>query len=322
MKTNNLLLKSSQSLHILHSSSHKMEIENVGYWGPRTASEDWCEPNYVYSHYIAEFWNVLSSIPIVFVGLWVVYNALKYKYHTRFLIPGIFMAFIGVGSIWFHGTLKYEGQVVDELSMIYAMVCYLYVLIEDRPKIKYKWLPYALVLYCIAFTLTYAFLPQYFVYFVLTFIAGSALSMYWSYRFVQIETDPRLIRQYWVCFFVWTGAFFLCWLPDKLFCSTVGWMNLHAIFHLCSAMCPMSILMYICRCHYQFDLARRTGLIVDEDGNVVTAPSSLLKVIVDEDSEKSSASAMTELAFPTYKFVKVGPQSFLPYVHLRRKDHA
>lgn len=63
------------------------------------------------------------------MGLWVVYNAIKYKYKTRFLVPGFFMASIGLGSIWFHGTLMYEGQVLDELSMIYAMVCYL---VSDR----------------------------------------------------------------------------------------------------------------------------------------------------------------------------------------------
>ena len=37
-----------------------------GWWGP--ADTDWCEPNYLRSHYIAEFWNVLSSIPIATFG--------------------------------------------------------------------------------------------------------------------------------------------------------------------------------------------------------------------------------------------------------------
>ncbi len=34
----------------------------MGFWGPRTASVDWCEPNYVHTFWIAEFWNTLSSV--------------------------------------------------------------------------------------------------------------------------------------------------------------------------------------------------------------------------------------------------------------------
>lgn len=86
-------------------------------------------------------------------------------------------------------------------------------------------------------------------------------------------------------------------------------------------MCPMSILMYICRCHYQFDLARRTGLIVDHNGSVVTAPNSLLKVLVVDGKQEEDNESAT-IAFPTYKFVKVGRQVILPYVHLRRKEDA
>ena len=40
-----------------------------GWWGPATADTDWCEPNYLWTHYIAEFWNTLSSIPIATFAL-------------------------------------------------------------------------------------------------------------------------------------------------------------------------------------------------------------------------------------------------------------
>lgn len=35
--------------------------DNHGYWGPPTASNDFCEENYVVTYYIAEFWNVITS---------------------------------------------------------------------------------------------------------------------------------------------------------------------------------------------------------------------------------------------------------------------
>ncbi|RUS17275.1 hypothetical protein BC937DRAFT_90170, partial [Endogone sp. FLAS-F59071] len=31
-----------------------------GYWGKVTSSVDWCEINYEFSYYIAEFWNTIS----------------------------------------------------------------------------------------------------------------------------------------------------------------------------------------------------------------------------------------------------------------------
>ncbi len=40
----------------------------VGFWSPATANHDFCEKNYVYTYYIAEFWNTLSALLIVYVG--------------------------------------------------------------------------------------------------------------------------------------------------------------------------------------------------------------------------------------------------------------
>ena len=46
-----------------------MSSSSQGYWGIATSDMDFCETNYEVSHYVAEFWNTLSSIPIVLVGL-------------------------------------------------------------------------------------------------------------------------------------------------------------------------------------------------------------------------------------------------------------
>jgi|AntRauMFilla1563_2_1112583.scaffolds.fasta_scaffold323578_1 hypothetical protein len=41
----------------------------MGYWGPITSNYDWCEENYVWTQYIAEFFNTLSSIPVALAGV-------------------------------------------------------------------------------------------------------------------------------------------------------------------------------------------------------------------------------------------------------------
>jgi len=40
-----------------------------GYWGPPTATMDWCERNYLVTPYAAEFFNSLTSLFIAVAGL-------------------------------------------------------------------------------------------------------------------------------------------------------------------------------------------------------------------------------------------------------------
>ncbi|GBB95484.1 hypothetical protein RclHR1_25470001 [Rhizophagus clarus] len=39
----------------------------VGFWG-EPSSTDWCEQNYEVTYYIAEFFNTISSLCLVFMG--------------------------------------------------------------------------------------------------------------------------------------------------------------------------------------------------------------------------------------------------------------
>ncbi|KAF8307453.1 alkaline phytoceramidase [Clavulina sp. PMI_390] len=107
----------------------------TGWLGDHTASIDWCEDNYVITDYIAEFWNTLSNIPFVFLGVYGAYRALSndLPHKSRFALMHAFIAVIGIGSSIFHLTLKWYAQVVlDELPMIFSASTSLYVLLVSR----------------------------------------------------------------------------------------------------------------------------------------------------------------------------------------------
>lgn len=91
-----------------------------GFWSPRTASVDWCEDNYVYSKYVAEMWNTVSSVPIAAMGMYGLYRGLKDGTERRFMLCFTLLVIVGLGSVGFHGTLLYTGQVLDEIPSEYA----------------------------------------------------------------------------------------------------------------------------------------------------------------------------------------------------------
>ncbi|KAI8070258.1 ceramidase [Thamnidium elegans] len=105
--------------------------DNEGYWGPVTSSVDWCEENYRYSWYIAEFWNTVSSLAMIILGLMGVglhFKSLGWKLSTGYL----FIVLVGIGSVLFHATLQYQHQMWDELPMIWTACYMLWLLLQEH----------------------------------------------------------------------------------------------------------------------------------------------------------------------------------------------
>ena len=105
-------------------------VEEVrGFWGPPTSSIDWCERNYEVTYFIAEFWNTVSNLAFIIPPLVVAYQ-LRGKVDGVYLASLIYMAFTGMGSFAFHGTLLYSMQLWDELSMVWSGLFILYLIIK------------------------------------------------------------------------------------------------------------------------------------------------------------------------------------------------
>lgn len=132
-----------------------------GYWS-QSATIDWCESNYVLSHYIAEFWNTISNLAFIIPQL-VQYIALsKYKcVEPAFRTAYLGLVLVGIGSLCFHLTLSRTMQMFDETSMILVALQGFYLLCIIRfPKINKKFLAFSLIFYGLAFLGLYIFLVE------------------------------------------------------------------------------------------------------------------------------------------------------------------
>lgn len=91
-----------------------------GFWDPVTSTIDWCELNYHYSIYIAEFCNTMTNIPGLIANAYLAYMTYQSGVPTRYAMGYVSGMMIGLGSTGFHSTLKWTWQLLDEFPMVRA----------------------------------------------------------------------------------------------------------------------------------------------------------------------------------------------------------
>jgi len=197
-------------------------FDQPGYWGPVTASIDWCEPNYVVSPYIAEFWNTISNLGLILLPLFSLYHAVRHRFETRMILGCVTTLMVGLGSALFHGTLLFSCQLGDELPMLWAVLVTLYSLIESKPHIQYPWLPYAMTAFGTLWTVLAPWSHRHYpLAFEVTFITLEGCCAYLVMPMIR-STKSRTTK---LLFFVgFAGTFAIaasCWLLDNWLCSTI-----------------------------------------------------------------------------------------------------
>jgi dihydroceramidase len=232
------LLWEEQSGVAVHQSRTK--IGQIGYWGNPTANIDWCEDNYAVSPYVAEFWNAMSSLSFIVTSAVGVYLTLKYELETRFLFCFGSIFVMGWGSVLFHSTLLRATQILDEIPMVLSGLTFMYVIKcmqdqeldeEQRKKHSLQW---GILLSSIGaiFTGVYLLVPDNptFVHgafvVVVCYVTAESFRMY-----VNCANHPeaRWVMELASLSFV-SGC--LLWLIEPRVCAYIGWMNLHAWWHL------------------------------------------------------------------------------------------
>lgn len=213
-----------------------------GFWGPPTSTIDWCEANYEHTPYVCELFNTVSSVAMVMVGLLglVLHRRLLER---RFLAAFLVVVLVGVGSIAFHATLRFELQLLDELPMLYSALILVYILMENQAKPRFGiWFPLALVAHGVLVTALTAFTrgPLQFYLFHASFGSLEFFALYRVFRLYRRSQSRAARRLFVFGMFAYASAL-VCWFTDLRACHflsvtlpSFGVPNpqLHAIWHL------------------------------------------------------------------------------------------
>lgn len=200
-----------------------------GFWGPPTASVDWCERNYEVCHYVAEFWNTITSSFIAILGLVGLYLTHREKLEKRFGALYIGIIIVGLGSVAFHATLLLNSQLADELPMIWSTLTWLYIYqTMDSPaggNPGDKKLATLLTAFGVAWGATAPWVHFYApLAFRSLFVGLLGYSLYKAYFYYKICENETARRLYVACnFFLVAGV--TVWLLDLHACN-----KLHEVF--------------------------------------------------------------------------------------------
>ncbi|KAJ1962710.1 alkaline ceramidase ydc1 [Dipsacomyces acuminosporus] len=126
-------------------------LARTGYWGDVTSSMDWCEENYEWTPYIAEFFNSWSSLAMVILGEACAY--MNPTGHPGYSLLSRSITVVGIGSWLFHATLKYSTQMTDELPMLWSAIIAFYLSITTQFNVNHTALKLGLSLWTVVVTM-------------------------------------------------------------------------------------------------------------------------------------------------------------------------
>ena len=235
--------------------------DNDGYWGKVTSSFNWCEYNYLYFYYVAEPMNSFSSL-LYCIGVYIHYNYYSFLLPNYLIYLLIIVFVMGAGSTLFHGTLKYETQIIDEIPM-YLMAGYGSVVFYSRndDKINQFGTYYqftASILMGIIFLFTEEsnilhligrfYLNTFLLWFVYVFIAANNTS-----NEIDKILKNNMISTYFTKSFIYFIIALICWLLDNFMCDTlqnlpygIPYLHLHSLgWHLGTVLGLHHILMIL-----------------------------------------------------------------------------
>ncbi|XP_012501658.1 PREDICTED: alkaline ceramidase 1 [Propithecus coquereli] len=199
---------------------------------------DWCESNFQHSEVVAEFYNTFSNVTFLIFGPLMMFLMHPYAQKRSCYIYGISGLFMLVGlfSMYFHMTLSFLGQLLDELAILWLLGgcysiwmprCYFPAFLAgSRPQF---------IRLVFITTMVSTFLS--FLRPTVNAYALNSIALHILYIVVQEykkSTNKELRHLIEVSVVLWALAL-ASWLSDRLLCSfwqRIHFFYLHSIWHV------------------------------------------------------------------------------------------
>eukprot|EP00927_Polykrikos_kofoidii_P078356 TRINITY_DN7518_c0_g1_i2.p1 TRINITY_DN7518_c0_g1~~TRINITY_DN7518_c0_g1_i2.p1 ORF type:complete len:303 (-),score=44.48 TRINITY_DN7518_c0_g1_i2:81-989(-) len=206
----------------------------AGFWGAKTANVNWCESDYVVTHYIAEFGNAISSCSIIVLG---VYGLVMHwtTVEMRFIIAFACLLVVGAGSFAFHATLWRSLQLWDELPMVWTEGVFLYIIIamEDKREVGPRRALGVSISLLVTFATVFIALFDTEGHAIFCFIyGGTEVLIIFLAAHLTFKHRSRVAVYLFETSLLFNAASFLLWLVDRNFCPVVRSLQLHAYWHV------------------------------------------------------------------------------------------
>lgn len=183
------------------------------YWGEADASISFCEDKYVVSEYIAEWYNTWSAISYIIVGM--------YFSFTKLNEVGYALIMTGIGTAMLHGTCRYYGQWIDEMSMLFLS----FATIREVGNyiLSYVWLLLLWGIYLLYHQVFAVFFVGFMLFQIYIFKRG---------REIGLKKNKNIISNLCIGSAVSGG---IVWALDQFACEYVKDYQLHAWWHVLTA---------------------------------------------------------------------------------------
>jgi len=237
------------------AASGYKQSTRIGVWGEITSNVDWCEENYAVTPFLAEFWNCLSSLSFIVVAKYGLDTMPRKSQEKSFFLILVSVCFVGLGSALFHAVLSRVSQLLDELPMAYAALCVIYVAETLTSKtvdqvqnyrLKSNLLAVFLIMLGILSTFVEIWFPSQPHLFQALFVMKIAYLVLKSRRLYYQFNLPEAKRLLEMSMMCWLTGIFV-WTLEPRICNQLGWLHLHAWWHLCSC---MGVYFFIVFCKY------------------------------------------------------------------------
>uniref|UniRef100_H3CXS4 Alkaline ceramidase n=2 Tax=Tetraodon nigroviridis TaxID=99883 RepID=H3CXS4_TETNG len=224
---------------------------------------DWCEDNYKHSEHVVESFNTMSSFVFFIIAPVMLYLLHPYAKERNLAVHlvWIMMIFVGLFSAYFHMTLSFVGQMLDELSILWVLAV-AYTLwfprrlfppfIEDRATFS------SLVLGVTVIATVSSFIKPTANAYALN---GFGLHLLYVLA-VEMRrcTDEKALRLAKISVLLWVLAI-SCWISDRVGCSIWQKLNfcyLHGFWHILIAVAVAygTTLVAYLDAHYEIPYSR------------------------------------------------------------------